>query len=207
MATSNLREHARRGQLDPERFTAKLETILDHVARASAIILQMRIFGRTPSEAPAPMDIMEAIDTVLVMAAPQLELDGTRIDVSSCVAGVKVAALPIQLEQVLLNLMLNANDAIRTRRERAEAHEGLIRISIEREGLQGMISIEDNGTGLSPEVLPMIFEPFFTTKPPKDGTGLGLPISYGIIRDLGGTIRAENTDSGARFIITLPTAE
>lgn len=207
MATSNLREHARRGKLDPERFTAKLETILDHVARASAIILQMRIFGRTPSEAPAPMDIIEAIDAVLVMAAPQLELDGTRIDVSSCVAGVKVAALPIQLEQVLLNLLLNANDAIRTRRERGDAREGLIRISIEREGLRGIISIEDNGTGLSPDVLPMIFEPFFTTKPPKDGTGLGLPISYGIIRDLGGTIRAENTERGARFIIALPTAE
>lgn len=207
MAASNLREHARRGKLDPERFTTKLETILDHVARASAIILQMRIFGRTPSEAPAPMDITQAIDAVLVMAAPQLELDGTRIDVSRCVAGVKVAALPVQLEQVLLNLLLNANDAIRTRRERGDAREGLIRISIEREGLRGIICIEDNGTGLSPDVLPMIFEPFFTTKPPKDGTGLGLPISYGIIRDLSGTIRAENTDSGARFIIALPTAE
>ncbi len=53
-------------------------------------------------------------------------------------------------------------------------------------------------------MLPVLFEPFFTTKPPQDGTGLGLSISYGIVRDLGGTIRAENAERGARFVVELP---
>ena len=74
-------------------------------------------------------------------------------------------------------------------------------------GSRALITITDNGTGFTPEVLPMVFEPFFTTKPPKEGMGLGLPICYGIIHDLGGTIQAENAADGARFVIELPVAE
>lgn len=207
MAASNLREHARRGRLDADRLITKLDSILSHVNRASAIILQMRIFGRTPKEAPAPMDIKAAVEAVVSMAAPQLELDGTRAKVSECNEGVKVRALPVLLEQVLLNLILNANDAIRARRDTGDGSEGVIKISVERQNWRAIVSISDNGTGLSADVLPVIFEPFFTTKPPKEGTGLGLSISYGIIRDLGGTIRAENIDGGAKFVIELPIAE
>lgn len=207
MAASNLREHARRGRLDADRFITKLDSILSHVNRASAIILQMRIFGRTPKEAPEPMDVKTAVDSVLSMVAPQLELDGTRAEVSECNEGVKIRALPVLLEQVLLNLILNANDAIRARRNSGDLTEGLIKISVECQDWRAIVSISDNGTGLFPDVLPVMFEPFFTTKPPKEGTGLGLPISYGIIRDLGGTITAENIDGGAKFTIELPIAE
>ena len=207
MAASNLREHARRGRLDADRFITKLDSILSHVNRASAIILRMRIFGRTPKEAPASMDVKTAVQAVLSMAAPQLELDGTRVATSQCNEGVKIRALPVLFEQVLLNLIINANDAIRARRNARDLTEGLIKISVERQDWRAIVSISDNGTGLSPDVIPMIFEPFFTTKPPKEGTGLGLPISYGIIRDLGGTITAENIDGGAKFIIELPIAE
>lgn len=207
MAAVNLREHARRGHLDADRLGRKLDGILSHVNRASAIILQMRIFGRTPKEPPAPTALNAVVDAVLVMAAPQLELDGTRVETLDCADDVNVAALPLLLEQVLLNLVLNANDAIRTRRNSGDVREGIIKIRIAREGGNAVLEVEDNGTGLSPEVLPKIFEPFFTTKPPKDGTGLGLPISYGIIRDLGGTIRAGNARSGARFIVELPATD
>lgn len=207
LAAINLREHARRERLDADRLATKLDSILSHVNRASAIILQMRIFGRTPSEPPAPMDANIVVDAVLSMAAPQLELDGTRADTSECHEGVKVRALPVLLEQVLLNIILNANDAVRARRNAGDSSEGVIKISVNRKDWRAIISISDNGTGISPEVLPVIFEPFFTTKPPKEGTGLGLPISYGIIRDLGGAITAENIDGGAKFIIELPIAE
>lgn len=207
IAASNLREHARRGRLDADHFITKLDSILSHVNRASAIILQMRIFGRMPKELPLPIDVKAAVDAVLTMVAPQLELDGTRAEVSECNEGVKVRALPVQLEQVLLNLILNANDAIRARRNAGDPSEGVIIICVERQDWRAIVSISDNGSGLSADVLPTIFEPFFTTKPPKEGTGLGLPISYGIIRDLGGSITAENIDGGAKFIIELPIAE
>lgn len=207
MAASNLREYARRGRLDADRFIAKTDSILSHVNRASAIILQMRIFGRTPKESLFPLKIKAAVDAVLTMAAPQLELDGTRVETSGNSSDVTVRALPVLLEQVLLNLILNANDAIRARRNAGDLGDGLITIGVDQQGRRAIVTIEDNGTGLAADVLPAIFEPFFTTKAPKEGTGLGLPISYGIIRDLGGTIRAENTQSGARFIIEMPSAD
>lgn len=207
MASTNLREYAQLGRFPQDKFIGKLDSILSHVARASAIILQMRVFGRTPKEAPYPMPVKQAVDAVLTMVAPQLEVEGTAIDTSKCRADIQVRALPVLLEQVLLNLMLNANDAIRARHKGGDKVAGLIALTIERQGEQAIISVEDNGTGLSAEVAPSLFEPFFTTKPPKEGTGLGLSISYGIIRDLGGTIRGENTGTGARFVIELPLAD
>lgn len=206
MAASNLREHARRGPMDAERLTGKLESILTQVNRASEIILQMRVFGRTPKEVPFPMDIKTAVDAVALMAKPQLELDGTRVDTSACEADVTVRALPVLLEQVLLNLFLNANDAIRARQQSRDPAIGEIRVGVTSRGRMAIVTVEDNGTGLSAEILPAIFEPFFTTKPPKEGTGLGLSISYGIIKDLGGTIRGENIENGARFTVELPLA-
>lgn len=206
MATSNLREYALRGQLDIDRCIAKSDSILSHVDRASAIILQMRIFGRTASEALFPLKVTDAVDAVLTMAAPQLELDGTQVETNvRSVAAVR--ALPVLLEQVFLNLILNANDAIRARRNAGDLTRGLIRITVDRMAALAIITFEDNGTGLAPDIMPAIFEPFFTTKPPKEGTGLGLPISYGIIKDLGGTIRAENAALGARFIIEMPATK
>lgn len=177
MAASNLRERARRGQVDADRLIAKLDSILSHVTRASGIILQMRIFGRIPREAPFPIEVKAAIEQVLAMVAPQLELDGTRVETSGCAPGIMVRALPVLLEQVLLNLVLNANDAIRVRRKTGDARDGLIRICVSKRDALAIVTVEDNGTGLPADILPMIFEPFFTTKPPKEGTGLRDPIA------------------------------
>jgi C4-dicarboxylate-specific signal transduction histidine kinase len=110
------------------------------------------------------------------------------------------------LEQVLLNLFINANDAIRSRHEAGDSAEGEIKITIDRNERSAFITVADNGPGIATDVLPKIFEPFFTTKPPKEGTGLGLSISYGIIRDMGGMLRAKSSRKGARFIIELPLA-
>lgn len=206
MAAINLREQVRRGALDEARALPRLERILNQVSRASSIILQMRVFGRTPDELPYPVDIKASIEAVAAMIEPQLAFDGTRIDLSDCREGLAVRALPVLLEQVLLNLVLNANDAIRLRKSGGDATPGLISIGLAAQGDEAVLTVADNGTGLADEVLPLLFEPFFTTKPPKEGTGLGLSISYGIIRDLGGTIRAENRDAGACFEIVLPLA-
>jgi hypothetical protein len=111
------------------------------------------------------------------------------------------------LEQVLLNLILNANHAIQMRYDTGDTAEGRIEIFLERHDKFAIITVDDNGTGITPDVLQRIFDPFFTTKPPKEGTGLGLSISYGIIHDLGGVIRASSSPYGARFTIELPITE
>jgi len=206
MAVSNLRENAVRGRMDADRFLPKLEKILAQVERASAILLQMRIFGRIPKESPYPINVKATVDAVVMMAAPQLELDGTQVEVTDK-GEVHVRALPVLLEQVLLNLLLNANDAIRARYGTGNAAEGRIKITVKRRNKLAVITVEDNGAGIPAEVLRNIFDPFYTTKAPKDGTGLGLSISYGIVSDLGGVIRARSSGNGAHFTIELPLAE
>ncbi len=207
MAASNLRENTARGQMDADRFLPKLENVLQQVERASAILLQMRIFGRTASEPAHPLNVKTAIEAVMGMVTPQLDLDGTKVTIFDRGEGVHVQALPMLLEQVLLNLILNANHAIQMRYDSGDTAEGRIDILLERHDKFATITVEDNGTGIPPDVLQKIFDPFFTTKPPKEGTGLGLSISYGIIHDLGGVISARSSPYGARFIIELPITE
>jgi PAS domain S-box-containing protein len=207
LAASNLRENAVRGRLEAERFIPKLENVVAQVERASAILLQMRIFGRTSKEAPSAINIQSTVEAVILMAEPQMELDGTQLVTDVKASDIHVRALPVMLEQVLLNLFINANDAIRSRHDAGDSAEGEIKITIDRNERSAFITVADNGPGIAPDVLPKIFEPFFTTKPPKEGTGLGLSISYGIIRDMGGMLRAKSSRKGARFIIELPLAD
>jgi C4-dicarboxylate-specific signal transduction histidine kinase len=105
----------------------------------------------------------------------------------------------IQMEQVILNLLTNARDAI-------EESEGIANITVRvaESDKAVQITVQDTGKGIPADVLHRIFEPFYTTKEMGRGTGLGLSVSYGIVRDMQGTIVAENIDAGARFTITLP---
>jgi C4-dicarboxylate-specific signal transduction histidine kinase len=106
----------------------------------------------------------------------------------------------IQIEQVILSLLTNARDAM------AENDgEAKIILQIFEDDKCVHITLEDTGGGIPKDVLPRIFEPFYTTKEMGKGTGLGLSVSYGIIRDMNGTIVAENIGDGVRFTITLPT--
>jgi PAS domain S-box-containing protein len=206
LATQNLSLRLRRPPIDADWAGAKLDSIIAHVERASAILQQMRIFGRKPSEAPHPMQVKQAVDAVMTMVAAQFNAANVRIDATACDPQVRVMALPVLVEQVLLNLMINASDAIRARRAQGGEPGGLIRVEVRRRGKRALIVVEDNGTGIPEADIASIFEPFFTTKPPQEGTGLGLSISYGIVRDLGGSCHAANTGRGARFTIDLPLA-
>jgi C4-dicarboxylate-specific signal transduction histidine kinase len=196
-----------RGRTDAELFLPKLANIMAQVERASAILLQMRIFGRTPKEMPFPVDVKASVDTVVTMVGPQFEFDGTQVEILEKGGLVHVQALPVLIEQVLLNLLLNANDSIQARYGHDDSAQGRITVIVERRSKLAVVVVEDNGTGITADALRKIFDPFFTTKPPKEGTGLGLSISYGIIRDLGGVIRARSNKNGARFTIELPLVE
>jgi histidine kinase len=112
-----------------------------------------------------------------------------------------------RLEQVFINLVLNARDSIEERRAAGRPGPGLIRVAAAgREG-RVVVSVADNGAGVPPELEERIFEPFFTTKEVGKGTGLGLSISYGIVRDYNGSIEIESRPGeGATFRVSLPAA-
>jgi len=106
-----------------------------------------------------------------------------------------------QLQQVLMNLMINAQQAM-------AGSSGTLRLSARREEGGGVeLRVSDTGPGIAKEIQGRIFDPFFTTKPAGQGTGLGLSVSYGIVKEHGGEIRLESREGeGTSFIITLPAA-
>ena len=111
----------------------------------------------------------------------------------------EVRVNPDQMQQVFLNLMLNAIDAM--------SGEGVVSVSLKRNDDSVDISLADTGCGIDESLLPRVFDPFFTTKPLGKGTGLGLSICYGIIREHDGTISVKSRkNEGTTFVIRLPIA-
>jgi C4-dicarboxylate-specific signal transduction histidine kinase len=125
-------------------------------------------------------------------------------DIPEKLPSVIGAAVP--LEQVLMNLISNACDAYASQAEQAPPESRDIGVTIREERGWIVIEVQDRAGGIPEEALPRIFEPFFTTKPVGKGTGLGLSISYGIIKDMGGSISAENHAGGCLMRILLPAA-
>jgi two-component system NtrC family sensor kinase len=108
-----------------------------------------------------------------------------------------IECIPSELNQVFMNILLNAGQAIRER--------GIVTVSTSLDGEHVVVAIGDDGVGIPEELLPKIFDPFFTTKPVGTGTGLGLAISYGLIKKHHGTIDVTSTPGeGTLFLIRLP---
>ncbi|MHC1788108.1 PAS domain S-box protein [Solidesulfovibrio sp.] len=196
--------------VDQDTLTEMAEGISRHIARATGIINHMREFGRKSDQTVTAVDLPAVIHRTFELFSQQLKV--RNIDVTFDIPGglPPVAAQANPLEQVFMNLLLNARDAVDERHGPGGA-PGEKRIAItaglDASGPRQFVtaSVTDNGSGIPPEVLGRIFEPFFTTKEVGKGTGLGLSISYGIIKDYGGNILAEAVpDGGARFTIRLP---
>ena len=119
---------------------------------------------------------------------------------------VQVKGYVDQLEQVLINLMVNARDALLGQREKQPDLRPWIAVHSEHDASHVRIWVEDNGGGIDPRLLERIFEPFFTTKPIGVGTGLGLSVSYGIVENMGGRLSVGNGEHGAQFCVELPLA-
>ncbi|MCK0207885.1 ATP-binding protein [Starkeya koreensis] len=208
LAANNALGGLRKG-LPIEHTSEKLERIIRQVDRMKAIIDHMRIFGRRSARIPDPSSARAAIAGTTQVLGTDMKLDGIELATEDG-DDARLDCAQEQLEQVLVNLVLNARDAIRERRRQDADLAGRIEIALNRTSIDGRpharLTVTDNGGGIPQAVLDKIFQPFFTTKPPGKGTGLGLSVSFGIIRDYGGTISGANVGDGAQFTILLPEA-
>ena len=145
------------------------------------------------------------VDNATGLVRQQLRLRRIEVETSHPERCRKVSGHAVQLEQVLLNLITNARDAIEASRRSPGAPRKIsLIVEDQRPGDRITLIVRDTGGGIPEATISRIFEPFFTTKEVGKGTGLGLSISYGIISDMGGTIEAATTNDGAALTITLP---
>jgi PAS domain S-box-containing protein len=188
---------------DASEGARKQLVILHQQARRAAEIVQnLQYFARPPAQGRNQVNLNELVQRTVQMQAYPLRKSNITVDFLQEPAIPAIVADPNQLMQVFLNLLLNAEQAIRENREK-----GTIRVRIGRKPDSVWIVFQDDGPGIAPENLAHIFDPFFTTKRPGRGTGLGLSICKTVLREHGGNIEAATApDGGAIFTITLPVA-
>ncbi|MCO5786846.1 PAS domain-containing sensor histidine kinase [Pseudomonas sp. G11-1] len=206
MALTNLVKRLAKDDLSTDYLQEKLTRLESQVSRASRIVDHVRIFGRRSESRGVLFDPCKAVVESVALTSEGMEQKGIEL---------KMELLPVsevtghhdRLEQVLINLLLNAQYAVSQRAAREPEHEPWVKICCWETKGRVFITVEDNGDGIGPGQLTRIFEPFVTTKPVGEGTGLGLSVSYGIITQMGGELSVENHHQGARFLITLPIGQ
>lgn len=183
----------------------RLEGIANSCLRARGVVDHLRLFGRAddPPAASEPVAVAEAVQGALLLAEAAIRSAGIALTVSLPAAPLRVLGQTIPLEQAILNLLLNARDAILGQCRL----DGAIRLAVTEEAEEVMLTVSDNGGGFAPEVLPRALEPFFTTKAAGKGTGLGLSLAYSTIRGMGGSLTLANAGDGAVARIGLPISK
>ncbi|WP_312226243.1 sensor histidine kinase [Stutzerimonas nitrititolerans] len=171
------------------------------IERMAALTGHLKTFARkNPAGLSQRVRLDEVLEQALQLLGPRIRSEA--VDVRSQVSpDAWVSGDSIRLEQVLINLLNNALDAMQSSSVRQ------LRIDCRRDGNEWRLSVADSGGGIDREHLDQVFEPFFTTKPVGQGLGLGLAVSYGIVRDLGGHLEVHNDAQGAVFDIRLPAVE
>ncbi len=181
---------------------AILQESKEGMARIHRIVRDLAAFSHADEDTIVPIDVNTAVESALSMLRNELKY---RAQVERGLTATRmVQASAPRLGQVFLNLILNAAQAL----DEADAKRNRVRVRTFDQGANVVIEISDNGPGIQAEILPRIFESFFTTKPRGMGTGLGLPISLGIVRGLGGEIVVESRPGeGATFRVRLPAGD
>jgi len=196
--------------IDDETMKTLTGEINAQVDRASKIINHMREFGRKSGVVRGKVQLNKALLQALEIFRQQLKLREIEVVMDLQPDLPSVMADSNRLEQVFINLIINARDAIEAKwwgnvESKGEAKKISLK-TFARDGL-AVVEIADTGTGIPPNIIDKIFEPFFTTKQVGKGTGLGLSISYGIVRDYDGAIRVKSREEeGSRFIIEFPVS-
>jgi PAS domain S-box-containing protein len=201
-------------QLGPdESRMADLQQIKRATDRAASLARQLLLFSRRSPQAPRRLRVA----SFLVELRPMLERlirPGVSLSLDPGPETLEVVADAEQLERVMINLVVNANDAIPGKGsigvhvETSQLDQQAAAVADVHTGRFAVIVVSDTGSGMNPDTLAHVFEPFFTTKPPGQGTGLGLATVFGIIRQAGGQIDVESMPQrGTTFRILLPAAE
>ena len=192
----------RRGADGIPDVLTRLDRISLQAQRARDVVDHLRVFGRPDEGAPEPTLLATAVDGALVLTGGALRGREIAVDVALAQDLPPVMARLVPLEQAIVNLIVNARDAI----EASGRKDGLIRIRAVRHGDGVRFTIADNGGGIPESAMYRLFEPFFTTKAPDKGTGLGLPICHATMRAFGGSIAAANDEAGAVFTLDFRAA-
>ena len=191
-----------RAGLDPQ-VTARLELIHQEARRCQRIVQNLLSFARRHEPEQRPLSLNEVVGSVLSLMEYQLRSEGIRVETELDVHVPSVLGDRHQLQQVLVNLISNAQQAIRE-----SGTGGTIRVrTLCRPDQGARLEVADDGPGIPEDVRPFIFDPFFTTKRAGLGTGLGLSIVYGSVSAHGGTVDVTSRPGGgATFVVELPPA-
>jgi histidine kinase len=168
------------------------------------------LFARKSDIALQSVQVNEVLANAFEIFSQQLKVRGITVEWDLCPDLPKVQADPQRLEQVFINLLLNARDAIEDKRQEVGMadQQDIITIASKVENDRVVCSICDSGVGISDSLRERIFEPFFTTKEVGKGTGLGLSISYGIVKECRGMIRCRpNIGQGTCFEVSFPATK
>ena len=186
------------GLSEPERADA-LRSMGRELDRIHHTVRDLLDFSRASAKAGGVGAVAGVLEHVRRLLVPQERLRGVKLEVEPPPAEVEVPLDDTGLTQVLLNLLLNAADAV--------AGHGTIRVSARVDGARVRLDVDDSGPGVPEELVARIFEPFFSTKPAGTGTGLGLAVCESLVTAAGGEITvSRSTLGGARFSVTLPVA-
>lgn len=199
-AIINYAEFIRENPDDPVEVRSDAQEIFDAGQRAAALVRQLLMFSRRETPQPQRLNPTEVVrDHARILERTLGEDVRLSFDLAADVPDV--IADRLQIEQVLLNLALNARDAMPT--------GGRLEISVRPQAPDKIaLTVRDHGTGMSEEVKSRAYEPFFTTKAPGAGTGLGLSMVYGVVQDMGGSVDIETElGRGTEVTIRLPVAE
>lgn len=199
--------------LDPERVQKKLQGVVDQADRMSHIIQHVRTFSQRSGQASfMPVDLNDVVASALELMGAQLRSRGLVVERLLDPSLPTVLGNPFSLEEVVLNCLTNARDAIEERLETSSHPDSPGRITLRTrvrgrgKGRRVLLEITDTGVGIPADRLEQVFDPFFTTKRPDRGTGLGLSISTSIVEDCGGTLTLRSRPmSGTTVTVTLPT--
>ncbi|QLE97347.1 sensor histidine kinase [Neptunomonas phycophila] len=193
-----IREH-------PDMFNDNLQRLNQLVDRMASLTGQLKTFAYKKVEVTGAVDLQSVIPSVLTMFNAQMKANEIRSVIQMPETSIRVKGDQVRLEQVLVNLIGNACDALE---EAAQDHPSVLTVTVSTELKWAHILISDNGDGVSEEALAHLFEPFYTTKSMGSGLGLGLSIVDNILRDLGGKISARNnSEGGLGVLVTLPLAD
>jgi C4-dicarboxylate-specific signal transduction histidine kinase len=198
----NADEYLASGRSDPAQLKDCLIHIQQQVRRAAGIINHIRTFARTAPLSHEEVSINEVLRESVSLMMEELRLHNISVKFDCDEKHPIVHGNKTQLEQIFVNLLTNARDAMQSTANRVVT---IATHMVDDKTVR--VEIADTGSGIAPSVLPRIFDPFFTTKPVGHGTGLGLSITYGIVKEHRGTIEVRSEqETGTTFVLHFPVA-